>query len=97
MTRMVDCPCCEDGFLQVFDAMTEQWIKLICCHCQGTHQIKAESAPHVPNEHKVEVPPGLKRTELTREQKREHLRDAYKGMSEEDIAKVLDSMYGAPA
>ena len=114
----IECPCCKgDGILEFFETWGNVPVcnRAICTHCSGGGEIVIEEAMNAAwlvetsecNATELEIlerysTPGLRKTELTRADKRWHLYDMYSwplGETEKnrwaanEIEKILDELF----
>lgn len=95
----VTCPCCQGAQHLVVDDPANGPIKLYCCHCEGKGTVPAEvpredNGPDGRPEHLIVTahsPPGLKRGELSRAVKRDHLLGLR--VAPDDIEKIIAEIY----
>jgi hypothetical protein len=92
---MVTCPCCK-GKKRVLCVDAETGIEnpILCCHCEGEGEIAAEDPeqPAVENKFKITVGPSLQRNEMSKYEKREHLRSM--GIKDEfEIEKIIVDVF----
>lgn len=101
MPARVTCPCCNGAkrmrvheYDRDDDGQLIEIVRLdICCHCEGEGEVsvEAEGDYAAPNDTQVETPASLKRAQLSRAAKRDHLLGLR--TSPDDIEKILATLY----
>ena len=101
----VRCPCCKGKKELRLEDHRRRVTWVHCCHCDGLGTVPAEPVRPESDEQRpvwtelmivtAHSPPGLKRYELSRAVKRDHLLSIK--VAPDDAAKILDELYGPEA